>query len=116
MKVAVIGSRNFNDYQKMKDTLDAIEITELVTSGAKGADTLAEQYACERGLPFRIFLPLHKRDPQVKYHVKWFFERNKELVNYADYVVAFWDGSSKGTKYTMDYAKKVGKPVEIHSK
>jgi len=113
MKVAVVGSRSFNDYEKMINVLDKINITELVTSGAKGADTLAQQYAESKGIPVKLFLPLHQTDPSVKYHVKWFFVRNVELVNYSDHVVAFWNGLSKGTKHTVDYAKSQGKPVTI---
>ncbi len=113
MKVAVIGSRGFKDYKTMVKVLDAINITEVVSSGAKGADKLAEKYAQERGLPLKLFLPLHQTDPATKYHVKWFFVRNCELVDYSDQVVAFWDGLSKGTRFTIDYARKQGKPVLI---
>jgi predicted Rossmann fold nucleotide-binding protein DprA/Smf involved in DNA uptake len=45
MKVAVIGSRSFNDYEKLKDTLSKISISLLVSGGANGADKLGEQYA-----------------------------------------------------------------------
>ena len=113
MKVAVIGSRSFDDYEKMTKILDEFDITELVTSGAKGADSLAQKYAENRGIPCKLFLPLHETDPSVKYHVKWFFVRNTELVNYAEHIVAFWNGLSKGTKFTIDYAKSQGKPVTI---
>ena len=113
MKVAVIGSRSFDDYEKMTKILDEFDITELVTSGAKGADSLAQKYAENRGITCKLFLPLHQTDPSVKYHVKWFFVRNTELVNYAEHIVAFWNGLSKGTKFTIDYAKSQGKPVTI---
>ena len=113
MKVAVIGSRSFDDYEKMTKILDELDIKELVTSGAKGADSLAQKYAENRGIPCKLFLPLHQTDPSVKYHVKWFFVRNTELVNYAEHIVAFWNGLSKGTKFTIDYAKSQGKPVTI---
>lgn len=114
MKVAVIGSRSFDDYDKMAKVLDELNITELVTSGARGADSLAQKYAEIKGIPCKLFLPLHQTDPSVKYHVKWFFVRNKELVDYADHVVAFWNGLSKGTKSTIDYAKKQYKTFAIH--
>ena len=39
--------------------------------------------------------------------------RNKEIVNYADKVLVFWDGSSKGTLSVIKYAQKIGKPIEV---
>ena len=39
--------------------------------------------------------------------------RNREIVRYADQILAFWDGSSRGTKYVIDYCKKIGKPCVV---
>ena len=39
--------------------------------------------------------------------------RNKQIVDYADHVVAFWDGNSKGTLSVINYAKKAGKPCDV---
>ena len=39
--------------------------------------------------------------------------RNKLIVENCDCLIAFWDGVSRGTKYTIDYATKMGKPVKI---
>jgi len=39
--------------------------------------------------------------------------RNKVIVDYADKIIAFWDGKSKGTLSVIEYAKKTGKPCEI---
>jgi hypothetical protein len=52
MKTAVIGSRRFNDYALLQQTLDTYTISQIISGGAKGADTLAEQYAKEK-----VFLP-----------------------------------------------------------
>ena len=52
MKLAIVGSRTFNDYELLKDEVDKLlkkyNITEIVTGGARGADTLAEQYAKDK--------------------------------------------------------------------
>lgn len=40
-------------------------------------------------------------------------ERNKLIVDECDCVLAFWDGTSRGTKYTLDYAKEKNKPIKI---
>jgi len=39
--------------------------------------------------------------------------RNKLIVEECDCLIAFWDGTSRGTKYTIDYAHQLGKPIKI---
>ena len=52
---------------------------------------------------------LIKTDKNIIYHPRWFHIRNRSLVDYADMVVAFWDGNAGGTKNTIDYANRVNK-------
>jgi hypothetical protein len=108
MKVAVIGSRSFNDYEKLKDTLSKISISLLVSGGANGADKLGEQYANENNIPTKIFLPDWEKHGRVAG-----FLRNTDIINEAELVVAFWDQTSKGTKDSIDKAEKQGKKVLI---
>lgn len=110
MKIAVVGSRNFNNYQLLKNTLDKYkEKCELIISGgAKGADKLAERYAKENGFEIKIFKPDWKR-----YGKGAGLIRNKQIVENADLIIAFWDGKSKGTAFTVNYAQKSGKEVEV---
>ncbi|GHU54036.1 hypothetical protein AGMMS49975_13770 [Clostridia bacterium] len=108
MKVAVIGSRsittaNIGDYLPEKTT-------EIASGGAKsGVDVLAKKYAHEHGIEYTEFLPEYE-----KYKRGAPLKRNETIVNYSDFIVAIYDGSSKGTRYVIDYAKKVGKPCEVH--
>ena len=113
MKLAIIGSRNFADFETLSSAARSMATSEIVSGGAKGTDTLAERYAKENGLPVTVFLPKFKIDKSVPYHPRWFLERNKEIVGYSDAVLAFWDGKSKGTLFTIEHAKKTGKPVTI---
>lgn len=108
MKLAVTGSRNFEDYELMKSALMKCSIKEIVSGGAKGADNLAERFADEYKIKKVIFKPNY-----AKYKKGAPLMRNKQIVDYADKVVAFWDGESKGTKYTIDYARKTGKQVDV---
>lgn len=108
MKVAVVGSRTFNDYYMMMDCLDVLKIAEIVSGGAKGADSLAERYANERSIPLTVFKPEWDR-----YGKGAGFRRNATIVDHADLVVAFWDGSSKGTQHSINYAKARNKEVII---
>ena len=108
MKTAIIGSRTFDNYQLLKETIAPLNPTEIVSGGAKGADSLGEQYAKENGIKTTIFLPdwkLHGKSAG--------FKRNVDIISNADVVVAFWDGVSKGTKHSIELAKKQGKTIII---
>lgn len=108
MKVAVIGSRTFNDYEEVKRTLSAINITLLVSGGAKGADTLGEQYAKENNIPTKIFYPDWEKHGKAAGMI-----RNTDIINEAELVVAFWDQKSNGTKDSLQKAEKAGKKILI---
>lgn len=109
MKIAVIGSRSFNDFVILKQILDEfLELSLIVSGGAKGADQLAVQYAFTRSIPTRIFNPnwsVHKRGAGHR--------RNELIIKESDLVLAFWDGNSKGTSNTIELSKKLGKPIRI---
>jgi hypothetical protein len=108
MKVAVIGSRGFNDYSYLKSKLDQFEIDEIVSGGAKGADSLAERYAREMGIDLKVYLPKYKKFGRVAPLI-----RNRQIVEDSDLVVAFWDGKSKGTKNAIGEANKLGKKIQV---
>ncbi len=110
MKVAVIGSRSFTDYDLVISILDEFDISAVVSGGAKGADSLGEKYAIDNFIDTLIFKPDWKR-----YGRGAGFVRNKEIINNCDIVVAFWDGKSKGTKNSIDLARKQNKTVRIIS-
>lgn len=105
MKVAVIGSRGLtaNVGEYIPD-----ECHEIVSGGAKGIDKCAEIFAVERRLKLTVFLPDYQRYGRGAPIV-----RNKQIVDYADFVLAFWDGISRGTKSVIDYCKKSGKECRV---
>ena len=108
MKVAVIGSRGLcvSDLGKYlpEDT------TEIVSGGARGVDTSAKEYALSHGIKLTEFLPEYE-----KYGRSAPLKRNITIIEYADIVLAFWDGSSHGTAYTVATCLKEGVPVKIIS-
>jgi len=112
MKLAVVGSRNFNDYPLMKKYLDKIHsiepITLIVSGGALGADTYAECWAEDNKVSRKIFKPEWN-----KYGKKAGFLRNVTIIENSNKVIAFWDGKSRGTKHSIDLAKKQGKKCKI---
>ena len=105
MKVAVIGSRSILVTDIGMYISDGDEI---VSGGAVGVDSCAAEYAKKNGLKLTVFLPQYER-----YGHAAPIERNRKIVDYADKIVAFWDGKSKGTLSVIKYADKTGKPCEI---
>lgn len=112
-KVIVAGGRDFNDYQKLERTLncllrDKLPDVEIVSGKARGADTLGEMYASTLGLPIKEFPADWDQFGKAAG-----YRRNKEMAEYADACVVFWNGSSKGSKHMIDLANKYGLPVRI---
>jgi len=112
MKVIVAGSRDFNDYNLLKKKLDYYfqnkKPTEIVSGTARGADKLGEKYASQNNINIKKF-PAN----WDKHGNKAGYLRNKEMAEYADALVAFWDGNSKGTKHMIDLAEKNKLKVKI---
>jgi len=126
MKVIIAGSRNIKNYNDVKKAIkeSKFEITEIVSGGAKGVDKLGEQFAKEYNVSLKIFKAEWKKlegvDPNfVKdgpygfYNVNAGRERNEKMGDYADALIAVWDGSSRGTDHMINYMKKLKKKVSI---
>ncbi len=106
MKIAIIGTRTvFVD--NIADYLDD-DCDEIVSGGAKGIDTQAANLAKEKGITLNKFLPNYKKYGRAAPLI-----RNREIVEYADKVLAFWDGKSKGTEYVIKYAEKINKECKV---
>lgn len=109
MNIAVIGSRNFSDYNKLETILNNLKpnITKIISGGAKGADSLAEKWAKNNNIETKIFIPDWNKHGKAAG-----FIRNKLIIMDADEIVAFWDGKSKGTQNSINLAKEKG--IKIH--
>ncbi len=106
MKLAIIGSRKCPPID-IEAQLKSIPDT-IVSGGAIGADTYAREFAKKKGLRLIEYFPNYE-----KYGKGAPLERNKLIVEECDCLLAFWDGQSRGTKFTLDYAKKMNKPIKI---
>jgi hypothetical protein len=111
MKLAVIGSREITDREFIEKILEMFspEIDEIISGGARGVDSIAEEWAKRRGIKVQVFKPNYssygKRAPLV---------RNEQIVTACDYLIAFWDGQSRGTKYTINSASLDGKLKAVY--
>lgn len=112
MKVIIAGSRDFNNYELLKDKcnyyLQNYDDIEIVSGLARGADSLAIKYAKEYNYPVKEFKP-----DWDKFGKSAGYIRNKEMAEYADALIAFWDGKSKGTKHMIDLAKSNNLKVKV---
>lgn len=106
MKLAIVGSREIIALDLAPYIPKDCEL--IVSGGARGVDTLAEQYAIRHGIKTLIIRPEYE-----KYGRSAPIRRNDTIVDSADMVLAFWDGKSRGTMYTIDYAKQHDKPVKV---
>lgn len=110
MNVAIIGSRDFTNYELLTQFIDNLDlkIDTIVSGGARGADTLGKVYALDRNIPLIIHYP-----EWDKYGKKAGFLRNTTIIESSDIVIAFWDGVSNGTRDSLLKARKLGKIMHI---
>jgi hypothetical protein len=110
VKLAIIGSRDFDDYLLMKKELEFFipKIQMIISGGARGADKLSERLAAEFNIPIKIY-----EAEWDKYGKRAGYIRNELIINDCDAVIAFWDGKSKGTKHSLDLANKQNKATKI---
>jgi hypothetical protein len=119
-RIIIAGSRDFNNYEFLKSKLNQF-IKEhpnrrfvIVSGTARGADSLGEKYAKEKCIELKRF-PAHWE----QFGKSAGYIRNTEMLNYINdtccdgFVIAFWDGKSKGTKHMIKSAKDAGVPVEV---
>lgn len=113
MKVIVAGSR---DGFVARNVFEAIEesgfiITEIVSGTARGVDKHGEYYAACRNLPIKKFPADWEQYSKAAGYI-----RNKQMAEYADALVAVWDGISPGTKNMIDIMKSLNKPIYIYQR
>lgn len=107
MKVAVVGSRgiNINDLERYLPA----ETEEIISGGARGVDSCAAAYAVNNGIKLTVIRPNYDKHGRSAPII-----RNIDIINRADFVIAFWDGVSRGTKFVIDRCEGTGKDIEVH--
>lgn len=107
MKIAIVGSRsiavnNLGDYLPENTT-------EIVSGGAVGVDRSARNYAKTHNIKLKEFLPEYER-----YGRSAPLKRNLQIIDYADEVIAFWDGMSHGTRFVIENCKRKNVPIKVY--
>lgn len=115
MKLIIAGSRGITDYNIIRDAVVSSGLwkeygkqIEVVCGMARGVDLLGKEFAD------RNKLTVHKFPADWdKYGKAAGYIRNKQMGDFADILLAIWDGKSRGTKQMIDYMKSLGKPVHV---
>lgn len=112
MKVIIAGSRGINNARLVLDAIEqsGFTITEVVSGGAYGVDKLGEVYALGRGIPVKQFIP----DWQGYAGSRAGMVRNAQMGEYADALIAVWDGYSRGTNHMISVMARLKKPFHVH--
>lgn len=115
MKIIVAGSRAFSDADYVARIIanglssNRWEMSELVSGGARGVDSLAMEWAKERNIPIKTFLPEYKIYPGKIAPLR----RNEEMAILADALIAIWDGLSGGTANMIANMACLNKPIYV---
>lgn len=108
MKLIIAGSRSITDYEYTKTVIDTtirnlnLNVTEVVSGGAKGIDTLGERWAKENNIKIKTFCVSDK--DWKKLGKKAGNLRNQQMAKYGDFLISIWNGESKGT---LDMRNKI---------
>lgn len=112
LRVGAVGSRGWTDKAAIARVLDDVHtrqhISLIVSGGAYGPDRIAAKWARDHGVELLVYEPDWKTAGRRAGAI-----RNQAIVDAVDYIIAFWDGSSPGTKITIDMARRARKPVRV---
>ena len=114
MRVLIAGSRTFDNFDLLTQKMTKIlsnsdpQTLEIVSGGARGADTLGEKYAQEKKFSLKIF-PANWE----KHGKSAGYRRNEKMADYVTHAVIFWDGKSRGTSHMINLCKKRKIPLRV---
>ena len=108
MKIAIVGSRSIT-VNNLGDYLPE-NTTEIVSGGAIGVDRSARNYAKTHNIKLNESLPEYER-----YGRSAPLKRNLQIIDYADEVIAFWDGMSHGTRFVIENCKRKNVPINVYA-
>ena len=115
-RVIIAGGRDFDDYDRLAAHMDQWTMdndmgpdnTDFISGEATGADSLGKKWALSRGYKVALF-PAHWE----LYGRSAGYRRNEKMAKAATYLVAFWDGRSRGTAHMVSIADKYKLKVHI---
>ena len=111
MKVIIAGSRSVNNYDHIERAIELsqFKISQVISGTARGVDQLGEKWADLHNIPVKRFPA-----DWGEYGKSAGYKRNEEMADYADAVIAIWDGISKGTNHMINIAERKNLKVFVH--
>lgn len=110
MRVAIVGSRRFSEPSRVSDYVNTLPArASIITGSASGVDAAATKAARAKGMAVQVMPASFDELADAGRSAA----RNQRLVDACDVLVAFWDGSSKGTRATVERALDSGKEVHV---
>lgn len=115
MKIAIVGSRSITDKELVWSFMEEChqfnpELDKIVSGGARGVDSFAEEYAKIHKIRTCIFKP-----DWEKYGKSAGFIRNADIIGKCDICICIWDGTSHGAKHDITLCEEMGKPCYIYN-
>lgn len=115
MKTIIAGSRTINNYNIVKSAIEKVvnsddgwTITEIVSGGAKGIDSLGERWAKNNDIPIKRFVADWEQYGKAAGPI-----RNTLMAKYSDCLIAIWDGKSRGTSHMITEAQSLDLRVVV---
>ena len=112
MRVIVAGGRDAQPaYELVVSAIaeSGIEITELVHGAARGIDSAAGEWAERNKIPIKVFPADWSQHGRAAGPI-----RNRQMAEYADALIAVWDGNSRGTKNMIETAQTLELQVFVY--
>ena len=106
IKILIAGSRSIKEFDLSEHIPKDVEL--IISGGAEGIDSIAERYSDDKKISTLILRPRYD-----KYGNAAPIKRNEAMVDIADVVLLIWDGNSRGTMHTLEYAQKKGKTMNL---
>ena len=110
MKIAIVGGRNFDNYTRLCKVLEPYKkyCDTEICGEAKGADNLGKKWAKENNIEVKSYPAEWDKHGKAAGHI-----RNEEMAQESDFIVAFWDGKSRGTKNMIDNCFRLQKNILV---
>lgn len=129
MKLIIAGSRNITDYTVLFKAISTynIQISDIeciISGGAPGVDSLAEIFAKDNAIPFKLYkaewdnldVPnaIIKENRFGKYNTRAGLDRNELMAKDGDILLAIWDGKSSGTRHMISCMERLNKIICVY--
>lgn len=115
--IGIIGARRFKRKECVHALINNLPANSVIVTGAcKGVCTWTIEQAKKNRIDVLVYKPNLECAMSFYEIAERYYQRNRELVERCDFVYAFIseeNGLKGGSKFEVDYAIKIGKPVKI---